>query len=397
VVALPGQSDPLGLPLGTFGKFAATQAIPDAEAAERRYAILLERFRLQAVAGKLLVRDGFQVAKCLRLPIPGVTTVALCHDLKHQRGGLKQLQVCKSVWSCPVCMSVITERRRDKLRQLIAAARGSGLRVLLLTVTFSHKRWDDLVSILGAFLEALRAMTGARRYRALREEFAVVGWVRALEVTYSDVSGWHPHGHILVFLPREVDFSAYADAFRLLWSEALAKVGLSCNEHGFKWSDTDARVSEYVAKWGHDPRWDADAEMTKIPAKSGRGSSLSPLQLLRMAADGDSQAGALYREYSIAFKGRAQLMPTPGLYELLLGEAAKTDAEVMADSVADMVALLYLRDNASGWRRVLRGDHRAALQHVLSSGDVASVLDFLAYLDVDSSAIVWPCEAGGVP
>lgn len=383
--ALPsnfGEETREAAPLGILTEFVATGLNSEFQAGVR-YSALRERYRLQRTARRLL--PWHRVAHCLRSVQAGGSYVGLGFNTRHHRGVFKHLQLCASPWSCPLCAAIITERRRVQLQRLCGNARTAGLRVVMVTLTFSHSRGDNLRTIVESFLGALRKLAQHRKWRELRKLYGVVGWVKALEVTHGR-NGWHPHSHMLLFLPAEADAEAFGEALRALWSEALGKVGLSCNEHGFRLDDTNEAVAQYVAKYGHERTWDEAAELTKSHVKRGRGGNRSPFDLLRDAADGDTEAGSLFAEYSSVFKGRHQLQMTPGLAELLLGEAVKEDDELVTEGDGDVILLALL--HGSGWRKVLAQDARAELQMAMDSGDVAEVVACLDALGVEPDQIL---------
>jgi hypothetical protein len=384
--ASPISSVPPGAPLGTIGNFAATPNLSDIEAAVRNYS-LRERFELQKVARRLVPWHG--IRRCLRAPVPMAQNVELHYQPEHKRGRFRQLQLCKSPWACPCCAAHITEERRRDLQKLDKAARLQGLRVALVTLTFSHRRSDDLEAILAAFLEALRKLTAQRSYKMLRQVAGLIGWIRALEVTHGVLNGWHPHAHLLCFVAGDLPLAEFSSSFAREWQAALAKVGLSCDlEHGCRVDDTNARIAEYISKYGREPRWDEAAELTKAHVKHGRQQSRTPFDLLRAARDGDKQAGLLFVEFVRVFKGRCQLQPTPYLTKMIGGDEWRSDEE-LADAGEGSTVLLALLA-VSGWRKVVRQDARAELLSAMDTGGIGQVMEVLDALGVVLGEVVLP-------
>lgn len=363
-------------PLGIYGKIAATEE-NSAVGAIDRLSVVRQRFAHQNTARKLI--PWHPIKKCMLWTIPGSQGVELHYLPEFQRGKIRRLMLCRSPWVCPCCSSIISERRRRDLHGLDQAARSQGLRVLMVTLTFRHKRYDSLAAILAAFLASLRKLTAQRAYKSLRSASGMVGWLRALEVTHSDRNGWHPHAHILCYVAGDMPTVDFAAEFSRLWAAALRSVGLDCSAaRGCRVDDTDQRITRYLAKYGREPRWDEAAEVTKSHVKRGRYGSRTPFDLLRAAHSGDIEAGRLFAEFAEAFKGRHQLSPSPGLYELLRVPELRSDDELMeeSDTVTTLLGFL-LRD---GWRRVVGQDARAELQTALDTGsleDVSTVLEVL--------------------
>lgn len=369
-----------GSALGTIAKFVATPNISEIGADKRRQ-VIVDRFSLQAEARRLLSaqRKPPRVCTCLRSPVPGAPFVELHYLPELQRGRFRKLMVCRGLWVCPICAAIITEKRRIELKQVVEAARASNLRVLLVTLTFSHRAGEPLGPMLDKLLGALRWLTRQRRWVKLRDRSAFVGWVRALECTYRMLNGWHPHLHLLMFLPVGIDAEAFGWAFQAQWRMALRHFGLDCDmAHGCNVKDTNEAVAEYLQKWGHERSWGEDAELTKSHVKRGHEGSQTPWGLLRASSTGDTEAGELFREYAAAFKGRNQLRATPGLYELLLGEAQKEDDELMDESEAVSQVLAWVR--SAFWPEVVGQDALPELQMAMDTGDAGEVLAVLGQL-----------------
>jgi hypothetical protein len=367
-----------GKALGTLTKFDSAQATAS-------------RWTLQATAAKLLPKS--RTAKCMRQFQPGVDAVKVQYVAATQSSHYAGLIACKSVWTCPVCAAKITERRRVELQQTVRLARLQGLQVVMLTYTFSHHADNVLSEMMDAMRLAFKNYKGGRAAVALRKAFAVIGTVRALEVTHSIENGWHPHIHELVFLPVQVDVEAFSEACRRAWFDAAAAQGLSMNEHGFKCDTTDSRISEYIAKWDHAPQeatmknweqgWTESSEITKWHVKKGHpvravDDHVTPFGLLLCAQMGDWQAGALFVDYAKAFKGLKQLHWSPGLRGLLqLGEEL-SDAELIDQQEEEAETLVEI--GHSGWAVVLGNDARWELLNSARSGDLDQVVEFLELL-----------------
>lgn len=359
--------------LGTIARFVV-QNPTSAQIGSR----MVQRYALQSEARRLL--PDFDVSQCHRAIVPGgsgVDVYKVPGRLSAVYGGL---HVCASVWSCPVCASRISERRRVELERGVVAADALGLHVYMATFTFRHGRRRALASTLATFLRALRVMWQRKGYRDLRVKAGLVGFVRALEVTYGD-HGWHPHCHVLLFVEARsgVAPEQLAASLRALWASAMDSCGLSGNGHAFDFRSTRGAVADYVAKWGHDAQvdlpWSASAEMTKSHVKQGRGSSRSPFGLLHDSLMGEDAAGALFREYAVAFKGRHQLQWSRGLRDLLgLVEDAPSDEELAA-SVDDGVWLGHL--TREQWRFILGCDLRGEFATLAANCDWVDALSWL--------------------
>lgn len=335
---------------------------------------------MQGMAGKLL--PGERVAKCLRCLRTDRDEIEVWHAAGGARYG--GLMVCGSVWVCPCCAAKITEDRRRELRLATDYARQQGLRVVMITYTFSHGRQHVLADILRRFRAAYRRMRSGRAAQRLQQDFGVVGTIEAQEVKWGHRNGWHPHAHVLVFLPVEADIEAFAARSRALWERAAGHEGLTMNEHGFQLDDCNERVADYIAKYGVEPRWQESNEMTKWHVKRGQrhddatgDEHVTPFELLRLAEQGNQRAGQLFVEYAQAYKGMRQLRWSPQLRKLLGLGVEKTDEEI-AKEIAEEPGVLLGALRKEQWWVVVANDARCELLEVARAGRWELVVNFLA-------------------
>ena len=139
------------------------------------------------------------------------------------------------------------------------------------------------------------------------------------------------------------------------WLASLRAEGLDGSGAAFQVQGATA-AGNYVGKWG------AAEELALSGKKSGR-AGRSPFQLLADYADqNDARAGALFAEFAGVFKGRRQLVWSPGLKKLagideVSDEQAAEDAVRMADESKHDERVGHF--TPKGWSVVRR--HRAAL------------------------------------
>lgn len=366
----PSGSLPLTRELGGSGDVLSEAVIPEDA--------LLRRFWLQSVARDLMRRycQEARVCACLRLRQVGQGTVNLFYSSKAQRAHYGGLQICGSVWACPVCAAKISERRRCELQE---GLKRWGGHVLLVTFTLRHQREDSLTSVLATLRDARKRLTSGREANTFRKQFPYVGMIRALETTYGE-HGWHPHMHVLYFFRSLVDVPLFTHEMKSRWGRVVGELGGSATyEHGVDVRFADQDIADYVAKWGHDPQWTAAHELTKAAVKKGRVGGYTPQQLLMLAGLGWHGAGERWVDYAINLKGERQLWWSQGLRSLLGLEKEQTDEEVAAEQVDDG-AILLAQLNSDDWEAILKNDARAELLQVASSGDVEQVYTFLERL-----------------
>lgn len=347
----------------------------------------VRRFAMQSTAARVL--PGERVAHCLRRRVPVAKSVDVQYVQETHSAHYRGLQTCSSVWHCPMCAALISEKRRDELSELVKAHVKAGGSVYMTTYTIKHSRYDDLAALLSRFLAARRRMRQGRQGVALRKDFQVIGTVSVLEVTWSEVNGWHPHVHELVFSSRaEMDVTGYGATARAAWERAAAAEGLSMNDHGFEIQRTYGAVADYIAKYGREPAienvWGVEAEMTKGHIKQGRGTEehYTPFALLAAIHDGEEGSELLagkFAEYARVFKGRKQLTYSPGLKARYQVEE-KTDEDLMAEHEHEAMTLVELQDEQ--WSGVLANDARAEVLEEARTGRPGRVLSLLTGLGI---------------
>lgn len=346
--AVPPGATPGTAPLGTPTKFhSASRA---------------ERFALQAVARDLLPDE--RVRFCLRSRRPDQPGISVWRSVEHGRAHFQGLQVCGSVWHCPVCAAKISERRRAELSAAIAVHRAAGGDVALLTLTNSHHVGHRLRELLDGQEKALKRFRGDRASRALFDSMGVVGFVRALEVTHG-ANGWHPHYHLLVFLRRPLrSLVEFRDQLATRWVDCCRAAGLPLPslERG-----VDLRGGTWAAKYA--AKWGIEQEMTKSHVKRGRLKGSSPFDLLRQAMDaGEVEPCELFREFAKTFKGKAQLMWSRGL-KAALGVQEVSDQELVQQPEESAVLLGQISSYA--WQTILRLQLRARVLDAADDGPEA--------------------------
>ena len=363
-------------PLGSTTKFASSDLEKDP---------VVRRYYLQALARELLPHE--RVALCMRTIKIGRNTVDILHNPQTNKARYKGLIRCASIWNCPVCASVITERRRKELTEALGKSKYV---VAMVTYTIRHNRKEPLTRVLEILSVAYRSMKSGREIVEIREEYQWIGSIRALEVTVGD-NGWHPHLHELVLFETLDSMTAgrLESVLRKRWIEMVKRAGGSAtltNGLSVIYGD-DERITQYVEKYGRTPkesRWSLEHELTKAPTKRGRESGRTPVELLIDYGQGDKQAGAFYVEYANAFKGRSQLQWSRGL-RALLGMDETTDEGILEQEESEAGNVLATL-SAQQWRLVVQHHKRGELLKIASTGDVNAVHEFLFELEHEQGA-----------
>lgn len=319
--------------------------------------------------GRKLLPNNKGLQACHRKVIPGKRVELWRHNQTHV-AYVNNVVQCHEVWTCPICSSKISERRRNELQLALDSWTGS---VALGTFTLQHHRGASLKTVLEMENVAWRALTASRGFKDLVERYGVAGFTRAREITFSDVNGWHPHFHAVIWFEgsrESVDLDQLERDLSALWIYQVKRAGgwalapYACNiERG------DSSVADYVAKFGSDyednalarqladratnATWKAADELCKANIKKAR-EGRNPWQLLDAYQDGDLQAGRLFQEYAEATKGLHQLQWSRGLRERVGLGRELTDQEIVEDYQEDCT-LLHTFTRAE-WKAVLAND-----------------------------------------
>lgn len=337
-------------------------------------------WRLRDAAGFLL---GGRVCNCGKRPIPGREISIRRVDGRAYYGGV---QMCGSVWTCPVCASKIARGRAAELRRGIENWVSHDGVVTMMTLTVRHDRSDNLADLLHRMSQAQRDFYSGRAYQDLKNRFGIVGSVRNLEATWGSQTGWHPHSHVLLFshsrLDAEILFQRWAevcDRYGLYASRAAFLEGVTCS---LDYLDPTQSIPGYVTKMlGDSGEWTAAEELvySHIKRASGR---LSPMQILdEFSQTGEVRLAELFQEYAAAYRGKRHLYYSQGLRVILGLNETEVDDQELANAEGETEEIL-LTIPAQTWRHVVKMGLRLELLHWVEQFGVAYVQDYLLAIDL---------------
>lgn len=334
------------------------------------------RFSAQSSVGKLLAKQQtprdtqWRVTGCARRKVAPDVAILYSPSLDHAHFG--NLMICGSVWTCPVCAAKISEGRKLEIRSAVDQHSAGGGSCYLITLTFAHQRHESVESLLARFGPALTWMRGLRAYKTLMQGVGLVGDIRSLEVTYGDANGWHPHEHILSFMPSKLtranERHLHAELFRL-WARACLKfeLGAPNRKRGVDVRAVES-AADYMAKFGREQAWGVASELTKQHIKSGKAASMTPFDLLRSYEAGNKQHGVLFSQFAAAFFGKQQVRWSKGL-RAVFGIVAVDDQELAElEQAVDVQESGHL--SAYEWRVILHqpSDVRGIVLQLAESG-----------------------------
>lgn len=338
-------------------------------------------FYLQSAAREIC--NQHRVCACCRISVPG-RDVEIWRDEERRRAKFRNVVRCGSVWVCPVCANSISARRRVELQNAISVWSKKSIPVMV-SFTVRHDKRDELGDTLRTITEAWRDMTSCRQWQTEKKQRGLKGYVRALEVTWGNRNGWHPHLHGLFFLSPEMCIAGFYRNMREWWRDCVTEAGGSSKwEYACALTVSDNSIAEYITKWGHEPetktlerlsRWSKAQEMTRVVSKHGQGEHLTPFDFLQ-AYMSDNTSGAaywghLYRKYATATWGQRQLTWSRGLRE----DISNLDDTEQVERI-DGYALLAII-SANDWRAIIDRDERGTILDCAARGDVAMMRDII--------------------
>ncbi len=374
-VEMPGRAAPLGIYAETYSPSGTARLTAEGELlgiAPDARSVRAERFALKSAAVRLL-DNGHRTSKCMRWRVPKQETQVL-KGATTDRAFFSGLQVCAMPWTCPVCASKISERRRLEVAKAMKQSEALGLKVALITPTVPHGLGDDLAAMADAMQKAWSSLWQGKAGMQLRERLGLFGHIRALEVTHG-ANGFHPHFHALMFYhPEQTRFEEWGEIISLAWQRAAVRAGLPAPslDHGCQ-VDDGTKAAQYVAKGV----WGLESEVTKGHVKKGKRGSRTPFDLLRDYMRRDKQAGAIWRVYAQAFEGRRQLYWSNGLKKLLA--IAELSDEEIAHKPDDEKALLLATISDQQWKLIYRRHMESAVLD-LAEVSVDALRRFLEWL-----------------
>lgn len=273
------------------------------------------------------------------------------------------LQSCGSVWSCPVCASKIRQHRADELESGIARWLAQGGGIEFVTLTTPHELDDGLAVTLDRVMAGWRqGIVAGGQWMADRKAWGVEAWCRVVEVTHG-AHGWHPHIHALLFTskpwtPRQRAMRGRALFHR--WARWVEQAGGGrCDLRAFSISGGGKGAGAYLAKLQDGEATGLGMEMTRSDLKRARGGSVTPMQMIEAAANGEAWALDAWWEWEDVTRGRRCMTWSKCGRGLVCGdvEPELSDQEVVEQEVGgDVVGAI----DGEAWAIVVRVPGREA-------------------------------------
>jgi hypothetical protein len=313
------------------------------------------------------------------------------------RAHYSTLQTCGSVWSCPVCSSIISEHRRASLQKAFDLWRSfdSCNTIIMITYTTPHYLYQSLEEVLKIQDDAIRIMQKQPQkrvkykvWRTIMEEMAMVGYFTGREMTFG-LNGWHPHRHTLYFAlaATQEQLQKWQNELSLAFYIALQKAGGTCNDAKAFFqravrldqiNDDDGynRIASYITTVEGET-WTLAREATKGIVKMAKNGNITPFGMLQAIREGHELSkfySLKFYEYATTMKGKKQLFPSPGLRNILQMNW-KTDDEIMQDQTGGNI---YAAFSDSVWEDINSLDVKG---EIIELSEIENNLVFMAEVE----------------
>ncbi len=261
-----------------------------------------ENKRKKAVGLPVAKIDHFKEADKLRKEISkysdrvNTCQTPLMSKVGVTRNGFTNLSTCKSK-ACPHCTMRKEEKEMKKIKEIIEQSLLSGYKILFITFTGKHDRFESYEELRDELIKAYERMQNSSKCEKLKKEYGLFGYVKKVEETFQITNGWHNHLHVLFILDTKKDTDNFVDKMFEMWSNQYSKnYGKTLDRKAFvsKEVTTQEGISRYMAK-----SWGISDEMTISSRKKGKG--VHPMYLIRKYKEtGNTRYLSAFKEYESA-------------------------------------------------------------------------------------------------
>lgn len=271
------------------------------------------------------------------------------------------IQRCGNQLLCYHCAGIIQARNRERLEKLFAWCKIHGYRFYFVTYTVQHGRNDKMVRLLPLMRDMLREVTQSESWR---KHTSYTAAVTALEATWGEDTGPHPHFHGIYidtsgkkdpYTPQEI--AARQEYISRKWCNAAKKHGLVKDFEIKRYLDMRAHAVEVQA--GTDENqvkylskvlpFEMASPDTKAAREDSRMHYLGPGGVNDLAMAGSRQHVLAWLDYKLAVKGVAAMYWTAGLKDMA-GVDEQTDEKVVNGTSGDKALGWEYEQDYSGRR-----------------------------------------------
>lgn len=274
-------------------------------------------------------------------------TVAV-HDIGNSR--VRNVKRCGSPWACACCSPTIGEQRATEADEAIRANLDRGGSAVFVTVTMPHGASMPLDLTLGAVQTAWSKTWSGRSAKTFKQDTAMIGSLRVVEITHSETNGWHPHIHAVLLFDGQVKSEVVKEWIGPRWRKHVKAQGFRTpsKQHGIdcrKVTTGSKSLGNYLTKveGAAAESWTAGRELVRTDLKKAHWKGSSTWEILSRAVAGEERATELWTEYEAATKGRRRVVTSPGLRDQLDLDKEQTDEEAAVETTeAEAIQLVLV-------------------------------------------------------
>ena len=168
---------------------------------------------------------------------------------------------CGSPWLCPICSRKITNFRAKEINNVHNVLSETHT-AYMVTFTLSHDKFAKLEDTMRVITKSFNYVNSHRDF-AKNPKYENKKFIRALEVTYGETNGWHPHLHVLFFFKNKVNAVELKDLVHRLTNDFYKKNGYNSNYERGITVDESFTAAEYLTKFGKESSWRSGQELAK--------------------------------------------------------------------------------------------------------------------------------------
>ncbi|MBF0677893.1 MAG: hypothetical protein IR164_02995 [Devosia sp.] len=246
----------------------------------------------------------------------------------RKKAGVSGVWRCGNGEVCPMCVEAAASRRMDGYGRAGGAAIEKGGRIVTIVLSVSHSRKDKLADLMQV---VKKASTGARAggtwHRQIKPAMGCAGVLVDHHVRHGERYGWHYHQHLTMYcLDRdEASIKAACAAMVERYVRLLHQQGhrADAERQHIKILHDVTKTQPYHYPANHNAV-DEEEGMELAAADHGEEESATPMMLAERAAQGDTQAAALFTEFAAAIRNTRSAVITSAM-TAKLGIAPKED------------------------------------------------------------------------
>lgn len=253
---------------------------------------------------------------------------------------------CGSIWECPYCSMKIRAARAKEVTYAVDTHGIKRCAMLTLTIRHDFEIGHDLKRVRQALANVYRRTIRGAPWQRFKQRVGLYHSIRALDLTYSERNGWHPHLHVLLLLHNEIPADEICE--EVTEDGEVRERWIPQGRNGAEWlinrwgdmveaelgaearpDDTHGMVlspchkTDYIAKLG--------LELSDPGVKRGRQHGRTPLEIAAdFVAHRRKRDAALWKNYCEAMKGARFLTWSAGA-KRALGLVERSDWDLASD------------------------------------------------------------------